>query len=110
MPDFIEVVYLGEKPDLLLSNMDGQLEAVRQEIRDVKGKIAKTEQNLAEHAHNAEKEKSFLDLLLSLNNQLSGLQEEKNILLRHQAPSKPYLQLAHTDSPVFTPCCTPFVA
>ncbi|KAA6417409.1 MAG: hypothetical protein FRX49_12658 [Trebouxia sp. A1-2] len=69
--------------------MDSQLEAVRQDIREVKGKIAKIEQNLAEQAHNAEREKSFFDLLLSLNNRLSGLQEETNILLRSQTPSSP---------------------
>ncbi|DBA92322.1 TPA: hypothetical protein ACH3X2_003743 [Trebouxia sp. C0005] len=68
--------------------MDSQLEAVRQDIREVKGKIAKIEQNLAEQAHNAEREKSFFDLLLSLNNRLSGLQEETNILLRSQTPSQ----------------------
>ena len=79
---------LGGKPILLLSTMDSQLEAVRQDIRDVKWKVAKTEQNLAEHAHNVEREKVFLDLLLSLNNQLLSLQEEKNIILRNQAPSK----------------------
>ena len=88
--------------------MDSQLEAVRQDIREVKGKIAKIEQNLAEQAHNAEREKSFFDLLLSLNNRLSGLQEETNILLRSQTPSKPCLQVTHTGSPVFTSCCTPF--
>ena len=75
--------------------MDSQLEAVRQDIHDVKWKVAKTEQNLAEHAHNAEREKVLLDLLLSLNNQLLSLnnqllslQEEKNIILQKQAPSK----------------------
>lgn len=70
--------------------MDGQLEAVRQDMRSVKDKIAEVKQGLAvaEHAHNA--------LLLSLNNQLLSLQEEKNILLRSQAPSKPCIQLVHT--------------
>ena len=50
--------------------MDSQLEAVRQEILEVKGKIAKTEQKLAaaERAPNVDK-----DLLLSLNNQLLSL-------------------------------------
>ena len=63
--------------------MDGQLEAVRQNMRTVKDKIVAVERGLAvaEHAHNA--------LLLSLSNQLLILQEEKNILLRSQAPSKP---------------------
>ncbi|KAL3155917.1 hypothetical protein ABBQ32_012914 [Trebouxia sp. C0010 RCD-2024] len=36
-----------------------------------------------------EQERLFFQLLLSLNNRLSGLQEEKNILLRSQAPSHP---------------------
>ena len=77
--------------------MDGQLEAVRQDIGSVKNEIIKTKQDLAaaEQAGNKEKERVLWDLLLSLNNQLSGLQEEKNILLRSQAPSKP-LPLACT--------------
>ena len=61
------------------------------------------------------REKSLFDMLLSLNNQpsglnnqLSGLQEEKNILLRSQAPSKPCFQLVRTGLPVFTLYCTPF--
>ncbi|KAA6429048.1 MAG: hypothetical protein FRX49_01158 [Trebouxia sp. A1-2] len=72
----------GVGPTLLLSIMDGQLEAVRQDMRSVKDKIAEVKQGLAvaEHAHNA--------LLLSLNNQLLSLQEEKNILLRSQAPTR----------------------
>ena len=93
--NLLSLYTLGGKPILLLSTMDSQLEAVKHDIRDVKWKIAKTEQNLAEHAHNAERDKVFLDLLLSLNNQLLSLnnqllnlQEEKNILLRNQAPSK----------------------
>ncbi|KAL3149460.1 hypothetical protein ABBQ32_002245 [Trebouxia sp. C0010 RCD-2024] len=47
----------------------------------------------AKEAKNGEQEKTLFDMLLSLNNQLlslnnrlSGLQEEKNILLRSQAP------------------------
>ncbi|KAL3158676.1 hypothetical protein ABBQ32_011418 [Trebouxia sp. C0010 RCD-2024] len=70
--------------------MDGQLEAVRQDIGSVKDKIVKTKQDLAaaKEARNEEQERLFFQLLLSLNNQLSGLQEEKNILLRSQAPSQ----------------------
>ena len=90
--------------------MDSQLEAVRQDIRDVKDEIVEVKQKLAaaEQAHDAEKEQSLLNLLLSLNNQLSGLQEEKTILLRNQAPSKPCLQLVHCGLPVFTSFCAPF--
>ena len=90
--------------------MDGQLEAVRQDIGSVKDKIVKTEQDLAaaKEAKNGDREKSLFDMLLSLNNQLSGLQEEKNILLRSQAPSKPCFQLVRTGSPVFTSYCTSF--
>ena len=90
--------------------MDSQLEAVRQEILEVKGKIAKTEQDLAaaKEAKNGERERKLVDLLLSLNNQLSGLQEKENILLRNQAPSKPCLQLVHIGLPVFTSFCAPF--
>ncbi|DBA78580.1 TPA: hypothetical protein ACH3X1_008513 [Trebouxia sp. C0004] len=70
--------------------MDDQLEAVRQDIRSVKDKIVKTEQDLAiaKQAENkgGEEEVKFLHgQLLSLNNQLSGLQEKENILLRRQA-------------------------
>ena len=73
--------------------MDSQLEAVRQDIHDVKDEIKEVKQKLAaaEQAHNAEKEQSLFNLLLSLNNQLSGLQEKENILLRSQTPSKPCL-------------------
>ena len=90
--------------------MDGQLEAVRQDICDVKGKIAKTEQNLAaaEQPGNGDQENIHLQLLLTLNTQLSTLQEKENILLRSQAPSKPCLQLVHTGLPVFTSFCVPF--
>ena len=70
--------------------MDGELEAVRQDIGSVKDEIVKTEQDLAaaEQAGNKEKERVLLDLLLSLHNQLLSLNEQKNILLRRQAPSK----------------------
>ena len=63
--------------------MDSQLEAVRQDIGSVKDEIVKTKQDLAaaEQAGNKGKERVLLDLLLSLNNQLLSLQEEKNILL-----------------------------
>ena len=81
--------------------MDSQLEAVRQEVCEVKGKIAKTELKLAEHAHNVGKEKSF-DLLLSLNRRLSGLQEEENIILLSQAASEPCPGLVHMSLSVFT--------
>lgn len=97
--------------------MDSQLEVVRQDIRDVKGKIAKTEQNLAvaeRPGNKTEEDVKFFrgrlekldSQLVSLNNLLSGLQEEKNILLRSQALSKPCLQLVHTGLPVL--CCTVF--
>jgi len=95
---------VGGKPTWLLSSMDGQLEALRQDIGSVKDEIAKTKQDLAaaEQARNKEEKRVLLDLLLSLNNQLLSLnnqllslnnqllslKEEKNILLRRQAPSK----------------------
>ncbi len=90
--------------------MDGQLEAVRQDIRSVKDEIVEVKQELAiaKQAENKEKEKLLFELLLSLNNQLSGLHEKENILLRSQAQSKPYLQLERTSLPVFTSCCAPF--
>ena len=100
---------LAGTPTLLLSTMDSQLEAVRQDIRSVKDELVEIKQDLAaaKKAKNAEQERKLFDLLLSLNNQLSGLhnqlsglQEEKKILLRGQAPGKPCLQLVHTGLPV----------
>ena len=90
LPELVSLYTLGGKPILLLSTMDSQLEAVRQDIGSVKDGIVKTKQDLAaaEQAGNKGKERVLLDLLLSLNNQLLSLQEEKNILLRNQAPSK----------------------
>ncbi|KAL3144260.1 hypothetical protein ABBQ32_004033 [Trebouxia sp. C0010 RCD-2024] len=74
--------------------MESQLEAVRQDIRSVKGKIVDIEQDLAiaKQAKNEEQERKLFDMLLILNNQLSGLQEEKNILLRSQAPRASLIQ------------------
>ena len=87
--------------------MDSQLDAVRHRICKAEDKIAKTEQKLAaaERPGNKTEEdvKFFRAQLLSLNNQLSSLQEEKNILLRSQTPSKPCLQLVHLGLPVLTP-------
>ena len=93
---------LGGTPTLLLSTMGSQLEAVRQDIRSVKDELVEIKQDLAaaKKAKNAQQERKLFDLLLCLNNQLSGLQEEKNILLRGQAPGKPCLQLVHTGLPV----------
>ena len=84
--------------------MDGQLDPVKQDIRNIQERIVRYEQKLAvaEQAGNKEEEKSLINLL-------SRLQEEKNILLRSQAASKPCLQLVHGGSPVFTSCCTPSV-
>ncbi|KAL3156252.1 hypothetical protein ABBQ32_012527 [Trebouxia sp. C0010 RCD-2024] len=88
---------LGASPSLLLSTTDSQLEAVRQDIRSAKDEIVQIKQDLtiakqdlatAKQANDKEKERFLCDLLLGLNNQLSGLQEEKNILLRSQAPSQ----------------------
>ena len=71
--------------------MDSQLEAVQHRVRTVEGRLVKAEQDLAaaNEAKNGEKERKVFDMLLSLNNQLSGLQEKENILLRSLAPSKP---------------------
>ncbi|DBB00231.1 TPA: hypothetical protein ACH3X1_014060 [Trebouxia sp. C0004] len=81
--------------------MDGQLEAVRQDIGSVKDKILAIEQDLAaaKEAKHGEREKSLFDMLLSLNNQLLSLQEKENILLRSQAPSKPCFQLGRRSAP-----------
>ena len=69
---------------------DSQLDAVRHRICKAEDEIVEVKQKLAaaEHAHNAEREQSLFNLLLSLNNQLLSLQEQKNILLQNQAPSK----------------------
>ena len=77
--------------------MDSHLEEVWHSIRKAQVEIAEVKQDLvkvkqdlaaAKKAKNEEQERKLFDLLLSLNNQLNGLQEEKNILLRSQAPSK----------------------
>ena len=71
--------------------MDSQLGAVRHRICKAEDEIVEVKQKLAaaEYAHNAERERSLFNLLLSLNNQLLSLQEQKNILLQNQAPGKP---------------------
>ena len=81
---------VGGKPTWLLSPMDGQLEAVGQDNGSVKDDIVKPKQDLAaaQQAGNKENERVLLDLLLSLNNQLLSLNEQKTILLRRPAPSK----------------------
>ena len=68
---------VGGKPAWLLSPMDGQLEAVRQDIGRVKDKIVKTKQDLAvaEQAVYKDKERILSELLLSLSKQPSDLQE-----------------------------------
>ncbi|DBA81746.1 TPA: hypothetical protein ACH3X1_007481 [Trebouxia sp. C0004] len=72
IPDFIDFVCFRWKANSLLTTMDGQLEAVRQDIRNVQERIVKYEQKLAtaERAGNKEEEKSLFDMLLTLNNQL----------------------------------------
>lgn len=76
--------------------MDVQLGAVRQEIGSVKAEIVKTKQAVAaaKEARDGGLERHYLQLVLTLNKQLSGLQEEKNILLRGQASGKFCLELA----------------
>ena len=108
--DFMFLCALGGTPTLLLNPMDSQLEEVRHRIRKAEVEIVEVKQDLAaaKEAKNGQREKSLFDMLLCLNNQLSGLQEEKNILLRSQASSKPCFQLVRTGSPVFTLYCTPF--
>ena len=61
---------VGGKPTWLLSTMDSQLEAVRQDIHAVKEKVERAQRNMtaAEQAGNREKERSLSELLLSLNN------------------------------------------
>ncbi|KAL3161583.1 hypothetical protein ABBQ32_010444 [Trebouxia sp. C0010 RCD-2024] len=63
--------------------MDGQLDPVKQDIRNIQERIVRYEQKLAvaEQAGNKEEEKSLINLL-------SSLQEKENILLRSQAPSQ----------------------
>ena len=85
--------------------MDSQLDAVRHRICKAEDEIVKTKQDLAaaEQTGNKGKERVLLNLLLSLNNQVLSLNEQENILLRNQAPSKPCLQLVHLGLPVLTP-------
>ena len=91
--------------------MDSQLEAVRQDRRDVKHEKIGVMQRLAaaEHAHNVDQDLLLRlnNQLLSLNNQLLSLNEKENILLRNQAPSKSCPQLAHIALPVFMSFCAP---
>ena len=109
--NLLSLYTLGGKPILLLSTMDSQLEAVRQDIGSVKDEIVKTKQDLAaaEQAGNMGKERVLLDLLLSLNNQLLSLQEEKNILLRNQAPSKSLPSACTYWLTCFHIICSPFI-
>ena len=93
--------------------MDSQLDAVRHRICKAEDEIVEIKQELAtaKRAGNkgGEEEVKFLrGQLLSLNNQLSGLQEKENILLRSQTPSKPCLQLVHIGLPVSASFCAPF--
>lgn len=69
--------------------MDGQLEALTQDIGSVKDEIAKTRQDLAaaEQARNNEDKRVLLDLLLNLSKLLLCREEQQTILLRRQAPS-----------------------
>ena len=90
LPDFM-LCALGTSASLLLSTMDSQLEAVRHKMCKVEDEIVELKQDLAaaKEAKNGEQERKLFDMLLSLNNQLSGLQEKENILMRSLAPSKP---------------------
>ena len=90
--------------------MTSHMEQVRHRIRKAEDEIVEIKQDLAaaKEAKNGEQERKLFDLLLSLNNQLSGLQEKENIILRSQEPSKPCQKLVHTGSPVLISCCAPF--
>ena len=109
--NLLNLYTLGGKPILLLSTMDSQLEAVRQDIGSVKDEIVKTKQDLAaaEQAGNKGKERVLLDLLLSLNNQLPSLQDKENILLQNQAPSKSRPSACTYWLTCFHIICAPFV-
>ena len=80
--------------------MDSQVEAVRCKILKLEDETVEIKQELAtaKQEKNGEKEGKLFDMLLSLNNRLSGLQEKENILLRSQAPSEPCLWLVHAGS------------
>ena len=58
--------------------MDSQLEAIQQRVCTVERRLVKAEQDLAaaKEAKNGEQERLLFQLLLSLNNQLGGLQEK----------------------------------
>ena len=86
--------------------MDSHLEEVRHRIRKAEVEIVEVKQELAiakqAGSKGGEEEVRFL------RSRLLSLQEEKNILLRSQAPSKPCLWLVHTGLPVFPSFCAPF--
>ena len=117
LPGFMCLCASGGKPTLLLTTMDSQLEAVRQDIRSVKDKIVEIEQELAiaKQAGNkgGEEEVRFLrgrlekldSQVLSLNSQVLSLSEKENILLRRQASGNHCFQLVHAGSLVFSSCC-----
>ncbi|DBA90914.1 TPA: hypothetical protein ACH3X1_016120 [Trebouxia sp. C0004] len=79
----------GGKPTLLLTTMDSQLEAVRQDIRSVKDNIVEIEQELAiaKQAGNKGGEEVVRFLrgrLEKLDSQVLSLNEKENILLLTQ--------------------------
>ena len=78
----------------------GQMQC--QEIVEVKQDLA-----AAKEARKEGERETLLDLLLSLNNQLSGLQEKEKILLRGQALDNHCFQLVHARLLVFSSCHTP---
>ncbi|KAA6417312.1 MAG: hypothetical protein FRX49_12700 [Trebouxia sp. A1-2] len=90
--------------------MDSQLDAVRHRICKAEDEIVETKQELAaaKQAGNkggAEEVKFLRGQLLSLNNQLSSLQEEKNILLRSQTPIE--MVDCETNEPSIQPFIVP---
>lgn len=98
---------LGGKATLLLSPMDSQLEALQDRVCAVNRRMIKAKQDLvaAKEAKNGEQIRSLFELLLSLDSQLLGLDEEQNVLLRTwQASSNHRFQIVPAGLPVFTSC------
>ena len=115
---------LGGTPATLLNTMESQLEAVQHRIRKAEDEIVEIKQELtiAKQAGNkgGEEEVKFLrGRLEKLDSRLLSLQEEKNTLLRSQAPSKPcfsacmywltcihiMLHFIHSGMTVYFGCC-----
>ena len=99
--------------------MDGQLEAIRQDILSAKTEVGVIKRNIqqdlaaAKETKNIKSEKLLSDMLLRLdnqllhlNNQLLSVPHKESTLLHGQAPSKPCLQLVCAGDCIAALVCT----